>query len=63
MGHDCSCMSTPWGRTAISEGEQTQTIELPEAEAIRRAQQGDAAGFQVLKFQPFMSLKCCRFVP
>jgi RNA polymerase sigma-70 factor, ECF subfamily len=46
--YDGSCVSAPWRRTALSEGEQTQKNELPEAEAIRRAQQGDAAGFELL---------------
>jgi RNA polymerase sigma-70 factor, ECF subfamily len=46
-----SCGSTPWRGVAVSEDEQRQTIELPEAEAIQRAQLDDASGFEQLDRQ------------
>jgi RNA polymerase sigma-70 factor (ECF subfamily) len=39
-------MSAPWGRTHVSECEQSKRVESAEAETIRRAQQGDAAAFE-----------------
>lgn len=43
-GH--SCVSTPWARTNVCESEPRGRVDLPEAETIRRAQQGDAAAFE-----------------
>jgi RNA polymerase sigma-70 factor, ECF subfamily len=48
MGHDCSLVSTPWGGANVSECAEPRGVELPEAETIRRAQQGDAAAFERL---------------
>lgn len=46
MPHDCSHMSTPGGPTDVSECEEPRRVELPEAETIRQAQDGDAAAFE-----------------
>jgi RNA polymerase sigma-70 factor, ECF subfamily len=46
MDHGCSCTLTTWDRTDVSECEERPTVELPEAETIRRAQRGDAAAFE-----------------
>jgi RNA polymerase sigma-70 factor, ECF subfamily len=46
MCHNCSPMSMPWGRTHVSECEESQRFESAEPETIRRAQHGDAAAFE-----------------
>jgi len=46
IGHRWSCVSTPTDRKDPSRRETPQGAELPEAETIRRAQQGDAAAFE-----------------
>jgi RNA polymerase sigma-70 factor (ECF subfamily) len=46
MCQDYSPKSTPWGRADVSGCEEPRRAESPEAETIRRAQQGDAAAFE-----------------
>jgi len=46
MRHNCSLMSTPAGRTNVSECEESHRGESAGAETIRRAQRGDAAAFE-----------------
>jgi RNA polymerase sigma-70 factor, ECF subfamily len=46
MGPDCIRRSTLWARTKVADCQDPRSIELPEPEAIRRAQQGDAAAFE-----------------
>lgn len=46
MDHNCSPMSAPWGRTHVSECEESRRVESAGAEIIRRAQRGDVAAFE-----------------
>jgi RNA polymerase sigma-70 factor (ECF subfamily) len=46
MCHNYSPISMPWGRTHVSECEESQRVESAEPETIRRAQHGDAAAFE-----------------
>ncbi len=48
IGYDCSRAPTLRERTAFSERENPGRSELPEAEAVRRAQHGDAIAFKQL---------------
>src|SRR6266700_2951759 len=48
IGYDCSRAPTLRQRTAFSERENPGRSELPEAEAVRRAQHGDAIAFKQL---------------
>ena len=48
IGYDCSRAPTLRQRTAFSERENPGGSELPEAEAVRRAQHGDAIAFKQL---------------
>lgn len=46
MGQGSSFVPTLWAHTNLSESDEQPRIELPEAETIRRAKQGDAAAFE-----------------
>lgn len=46
MCRNSHSMSVPWGRTHVSEREESQRVESSERETIRRAQHGDAAAFE-----------------
>jgi RNA polymerase sigma-70 factor (ECF subfamily) len=46
MCQDYIPMPTPWGCADVSGCEEPRRAELPEAETIQRAQQGDAAAFE-----------------
>jgi helix-turn-helix protein len=46
MGCNFSLMSIPWGRTPVSESEESQRVGSAEAEIIRQAQHGDAEAFE-----------------